>query len=102
MNRDAATTILDIKEAVADLVAVKGWDKVHNARNLATSIALEVAELMEIFQWANDLEVSKIERSESGKDKIVGEIADMLIYIVCLANYLDVDISTAIREKIEA
>lgn len=73
----------------------RDWRQFHNEKDLAISISLEAAELMEIFQWRSSEEVipSKIERVKE-------ELADVLMYSYMLADNLDLDINEIIEEKI--
>ena len=67
------------------------WEKFHTASNLAKSIAVEAAELLELFQWGPSIvDITKIEH----------EVADVLIYLVYFCELTDIDIDKIIREKI--
>lgn len=77
----------------------RDWEKFHNPKNLAISISLEAAELLENFQWGN-LEES-IESAGKNKEKISEEVADLLIYIFYLCNDLEINFIDAIDNKIE-
>ena len=77
----------------------RDWEKFHNPKNLAISISLEAAELLENFQWKN-LEES-IESAGENKGKISEEVADLLIYIFYLCNDLGIDFVDAIDKKIK-
>ena len=74
----------------------RDWKKFHNPKDLAISLSLEAAELLEIFQWsADDLECS------DRLDKIREELADVLCYSVLLADRCGLDMDEIIREKVE-
>ncbi|WP_144510304.1 nucleotide pyrophosphohydrolase [Bacillus sp. FJAT-22090] len=73
----------------------RGWGGNHDARSLAISISLEASELLEHFQW-NSAE----EAIEKDKEAIVDEAADVLIYLLQLANVLEVDLKEAAQQKI--
>ena len=77
----------------------RDWEQFHNPKNLAISISLEAAELLENFQW-RDLEES-IKFARENKEKISEEVADLLIYIFYLCNDLGIDFIDAIDKKIE-
>ena len=76
----------------------RDWQQFHNPKNLAISISLEAAELLENFQWKNMEESLKF--ALENKEKISEEIADLLIYIFYLCNDLDIDFIEAIENKI--
>jgi len=74
----------------------RNWDQFHNPKDLAISISLEAAELLEIFQWSGtDLE--KIDKLENMKE----ELADVMIYSILLAEKLNLDITSIIEEKLK-
>jgi len=76
----------------------RNWKKYHTPRNLASSIAIEAAEILEIFQW--DLShQSKLNSRE--KVTLADEIADVMIYCLLLAHESNIDPYEAIIEKIE-
>ena len=77
----------------------RDWEQFHNPKNLAVSISLEAAELLENFQW-RDMEES-LKFARENKEKISEEVADLLIYIFYLCNDLGIDFIDAINKKIE-
>lgn len=73
------------------------WVQFHNPKDLALSISLEAAELLEVFQWSGaDLVVS------SKADRAKEELADVFIYCIYMAAALGCDPATIIEEKLEA
>ena len=74
----------------------RNWRQFHNPKDLALSISLEAAELLEVFQWSGADTVC-----ESKKDKIKEELADVMNYCIQLSLVLDVDIIDCINEKID-
>lgn len=74
------------------------WEQFHNARNLATAISVEAAELLEKYRWANDANVASI-NSERRAD-IADEVADIAILLSYLANDLSLDFETIVAAKI--
>ena len=77
----------------------RDWSQFHNPRTLSTSISIESAELLEIFQWAKDSELQSLALQKKGE--IAQELADIMIYIIMMAHDLDIDLEKAILEKIE-
>ena len=74
----------------------RNWDQFHNPKDLAISISLEAAELLEIFQWSGtDLE--RKDKLENMKE----ELADVMIYSILLAEKLNLDISIIIEDKLK-
>ena len=98
---DSETTILQLRELVNDFVDRRDWQQFHSPKNLSMSIAVEAAELMEHFQWIS-AEQSRRVADEPERLAAVGEeLADVLCYVLALANELRLDLSTAIRRKME-
>lgn len=97
---DSSATVEQLRRAVQAFVDERDWRKFHTPKNLAMSLAIEAAELMEHFQW---LDVS--ESIEHGCDpvhrgEITDEIADVCCYLLSLVNALDVDLSDAVLSKL--
>ena len=74
----------------------RDWRQFHNEKDLAISISLEAAELLELFQWKSPEEVR-----ENSIERIKEELADVLIYSHMLASNLDLDIDEIIAAKLE-
>ncbi|MBQ6391477.1 MAG: nucleotide pyrophosphohydrolase [Eggerthellaceae bacterium] len=74
----------------------RDWLQFHNPKDLAISISLEAAELLEVFQWSGT-DLSACDK----KDRMVEELADVLIYCVLLADRLGVDVPQIISDKVD-
>ena len=72
------------------------WKQFHNPKDLAISISLESAELLEVFQWSGS-DVS----GENKKDKIKEELADVINYCVLMADACNLDIDQIVQDKIK-
>lgn len=94
---DEKTTVLELRTWMRQFVAERNWQRFHNGKNLAMSIAIEAGELMEHFQWLTSDEV--LERSHLDMAGIKDELADVVCYALSLANALDLDLSQAIEQK---
>lgn len=90
---DATTTLQAIKDTIASYQAERGWDKL-DTRNLAMSIVIEAAELMEYFQWGD-------EDPKTQRQGMADELADVLTYLVEFALATNIDISAAFHSKLE-
>lgn len=95
---DKITNLQEIKEKVKKFVAERNWTTEHNPKNLSMCIAIEAAELMEIFQWVSNEESWNIDKSDEFIH-LQEELADVLIYCMSLANQLNIDVSAAIEDK---
>ena len=98
---DTTTTITDLKNLVAKFIADRNWEQYHLSKNLAMSIAIEAAELMEYFQWRDNSESQQALNHPLIKAEIGAELADVLIYAISFAIQADLDISEIIRTKME-
>jgi dCTP diphosphatase len=98
---DQDTTLDSVRRRVAEFTKERAWGQFHNGKDLAISISLEAGELLEEFQWLTPDEVSALERNPEGRERVRLELADVLIYCFCLANALDMDVSSAVSDKLE-
>jgi len=73
----------------------RGWVGNHDAKNLAISISLEANELLECFQWT-----TAEESIAKDKQAIVEEMADVLIYLIQMADCMNVDLEKAVKDKL--
>jgi dCTP diphosphatase len=95
---DATTTIFQLKEKMRQFVTERDWDQFHAPKNLAMSVAIEAAELMEHFQWMS-VEESRDITQPAKREAIGEELADVLSYCLALANALNFDISQIVTDK---
>ncbi len=89
-----------LAQRIAEFAAARDWDQFHSPKNLASALVVEAAELLEIFQWLTDdqsraLPPEKLTAAE-------GELADVFIYLVRMADKLGVDLVAAAERKLEA
>ncbi len=90
--------LVALRDALRAFAAERDWDQFHSPRNLAAALAVEAAELLEPFQWLTD-EQSR-ELSTEARAAVEQEMADVLLYLVRLADKLGVDLEQAARTKI--
>jgi NTP pyrophosphatase (non-canonical NTP hydrolase) len=92
-------TLLELKERLREFARKRDWEQFHSPKNLAMALTVEIAELLEHFQWLTEKESYEI-----GGHKIVKireEIGDVLIYLVRLSDKLGIDLLDAAFDKIE-
>jgi dCTP diphosphatase len=87
----------ELRDALRAFAAERDWDQFHSPRNLATALAVEAAELLEPFQWLSDAESRALPHAT--RAAVEEEMADVLLYLVRLADKLDVDLIEAARTK---
>jgi NTP pyrophosphatase (non-canonical NTP hydrolase) len=98
---DPDTKIVELRELVRQFVDERDWQQFHSPKNLAMALAIEAAELMEHFQWLSP-DASRGVRDQPEKLAQVGEeLADVLCYVLAMANELNLDLSTTLRRKME-
>jgi NTP pyrophosphatase (non-canonical NTP hydrolase) len=77
----------------------RDWKQFHDPKNLAVSISIEAAELLEIFQWMTGEQATLY--ATQHKERISDEIADVAIYLIELADTVGIDLAQAIDAKLE-
>ena len=88
-----------IQQRLAQFAAVRDWEQFHSPKNLAAALAVEAAELLEIFQWMTEEESRQLRSGDTALQKVRFELADVQLYLLRLADQLDVDLEQAINEK---
>jgi len=102
MSSPAHYSLADLRARIRTFMRERDWEQFHSPKHLSMSIAIEAAELMECFQWDPAGQVSETVRQNGAPPAAVDELADVLIYCLCMANALGVDdLSTAVLEKLE-
>jgi NTP pyrophosphatase (non-canonical NTP hydrolase) len=90
--------LVALRDALRAFAAERDWDQFHSPRNLAAALAVEAAELLEPFQWLTDEQSRDL--SPESRAAVEQEMADVLLYLVRLADKLGVDLERAARAKI--
>ncbi|MBC3884571.1 nucleotide pyrophosphohydrolase [Undibacterium sp. FT31W] len=87
----------DVRDRLRDFSAQRNWAQFHTPKNLASALIVEAAELLEPFQW-----LQRGDREELGEQQwqaVRHEMADVLAYLVMLADKLEIDLISAVNEK---
>ena len=79
----------------------RDWGQFHTPKNLAMALSVEVAELTEHFQWLTTDEARALKDNPEAKAELESEVADIAIYLLRLADVLEIDVASAIRAKME-
>ncbi|WP_456330588.1 nucleotide pyrophosphohydrolase [Archaeoglobus sp.] len=90
----------ELFDILRDFRDSRGWRKYHTPKNLSVSIAIEAAELLELFQWTRSVEDEMRVLEERGRD-VEEEIADILIYALFLCDVAGIDPLVAVKRKME-
>ena len=91
--------IEELTAAIREFARERDWERFHTPKNLAMALSVEVAELVELFQWLTPEESAALVDASEGRAAIEDEVADIAIYLLRLADVLGVDIAVAIRAK---
>ena len=96
---DTETAVAQLRQIDEDFVAQRDWRQFHTPKNLAMSLAIEAAELMEHFQWLTAEQSRAVTDQPTKLDEVGEELADVLCYALAMANELGLDITTIVRRK---
>ncbi len=89
--------LTSLRDTVRQFVDERDWDQFHTPKNLAAALTVEAAELLEHFQWLQRGDAAELGEVKLGQ--VRHEMADVLVYLVRLADKLDVDLHAAVMEK---
>jgi NTP pyrophosphatase (non-canonical NTP hydrolase) len=98
---DKETTVEELKKLVAKFRDERNWKKYHKPKDLAISINIEAAELLEHFQWKTDEKINEMLKNKEKVKQISEELADIIDYCLSFADVMNIDISEALKKKIE-
>ena len=90
--------LLELRDALREFAAERDWDQFHSPKNLASALSVEAAELLECFQWLTEEQSRNLAPEQLAR--VRDEMADVLNYLVRLADKLDVNLMDAARDKI--
>ena len=91
--------LVDVRDRLREFADVRDWDQFHSPKNLAMALIAEAAELVEHFQWLTEAESAFLPPHR--KAEVAEELADVLAYLVRIADKLDVDLLAAVTAKIQ-
>jgi len=90
----------ELSQQLGRFASERDWQQFHSPKNLASALIVEAAELLEPFQWLTEAESRDLPPDKL--DAVRGEMADVLLYLVQLANALEVDLVAAAQAKLKA
>lgn len=91
-------SLSDLRDRLRQFAVERDWEQFHVPKNLAMSVAIEAAEIMEHFQWLTPDESAALPAPQ--RAAVAREIADVLLYLVRLADVLDIDPVEAALDKL--
>jgi dCTP diphosphatase len=94
----AASDLVALRDAMRTFVADRDWAQFHSPKNLAMALSVEAAELVEHFQWLTEQQSRTLDAA--ARAPVADELADVLLYLVRIADELDIDLHAAARSKL--
>lgn len=88
----------ELRERLREFARERDWEQFHSPKNLAMALSVEAAELVEHFQWLTEAQSQALDPQK--REQVAQELADVLLYLVRLADRLDIDLLDAARRKI--
>ena len=98
-NCNGSLSLESVRDRLREFAAARDWNQFHSPKNLTIALSVEAGELLEQFQWLTDQESAAL--ADDKREKIEAEMADVLLYLIRLADVLDVDLLTAANTKID-
>ena len=95
---DATATVRELRDRVAAFVHERDWEKYHKPKDVAISMSVETAELLELFQWRSEDEVDL--GDAKFREAVEDELADVFVYCLSLANAIGCDLSNVTLRKL--
>lgn len=89
--------IQDLSQSLADFARKRDWEQFHSPKNLSMALAGEAGELLEHFQWLSESQSTQLAAAK--RDAVALEMADIFIYLLRLAERLDIDLLDAAYRK---
>ncbi|AIR03415.1 nucleotide pyrophosphohydrolase [Cedecea neteri] len=90
--------LYQLQNDLAEFAAARDWDKFHSPKNLSMAMSVEAGELVEIFQWLTDDESRNLSKKQQSRAE--EEVADVFLYLLRIADKLNVDLIEVARVKL--
>lgn len=87
----------ELKQRLREFARERDWEQYHSPKNLASALIVEAAELLEHFQWLTQVQSRALDADR--REQVAQELADVLIYLVRLADRLEIDLLAAAERK---
>ena len=95
---ESPASLETLRDALRRFASDRDWEQFHSAKNLAIALSVEAAELLEHFQWMLEAESTALDPDQHAK--VREEVADVLLYLIRLADKLGIDLLAAAHEKL--
>jgi NTP pyrophosphatase (non-canonical NTP hydrolase) len=90
-----------LAEKIKQFNVDRDWDQFHNPKDLLVALVSEVGELADCYRWLSETEMTSIHTDPAKKKKVEEEIADIMMYLIILSYKTNIDIVSAVEEKLE-
>lgn len=94
--------LIALRDAMREFTAERDWERYHDPKSLILALVAEVGELSELFQWLPADRAATIADDDPIRSRTSNELADVLLYLIRLADVLDIDLPHAATEKLQA
>jgi len=101
-KKDVLVDTYELSNALEKFATERDWKQFHSPKNLILALTGEVGELAEIFQWMTDAESQTIKHNAVTSQAVKDELADVLFYLVRLADILNLDLNEAAIQKLKS
>jgi len=91
-------TLDDLRNQLREFARARDWEQFHSPKNVAMAMIVEAAELVEHFQWLTEAQSQALEPEK--REQVAQELADVFLYLVRLADRLDIDLMDAAQRKL--
>lgn len=92
--------VIVLQQRLRAFAVARDWQPFHTPKNLAMALMVEAGELLELFQWLTTTESRSLTRTPQNKERVADEIADVMLYLLQLADHTDVDVEQAVKNKL--
>lgn len=94
-------TLAELVQMIRDFVKERDWQQYNLPLNLAISTSIEVGELLELFQWKTHEDIEESLKEDDFREALASEIADVLVYLLRVADTTGIDPAKAVVEKMK-
>ena len=101
MTNDQTTTVAELKAAISEFAADRDWQQYHDPKNLVMALTSEVGVLADLFRWISNGQSLAAANDPSNAKEVAHELADVLMFALEFASVCQIDIASAIAEKLE-
>lgn len=98
---DDKTNIQELKDELIKFSKERDWEQFHTPKDLSIALNIEAGEILEHFRWKSHDEINESLKKEDKKQELALEIADTFFFLLRLASVCDIDLTTALRDKIK-